>query len=52
MKKTEKQIEGTGIGEHEKAKNSQLDEEDPGSEVLKERGKNELAIKIGVKENL
>ena len=45
----------TGIGGHKKAKIPQLEEEDPGSEVMEEnykRSKDEQDFRIGMKENV
>ena len=46
---------GAGIKGHKKAKNPQLEREDPASEVMEEkhkRGKDEQGIRIETKENL
>ena len=46
---------GTGVRGHKKAKNSQLEGKDPGSEVVEEnhkRDKDEQGIRIGTKENV
>ena len=47
---------GTGIRRHEKAKDPQLEGEDPGSGVMEENhkrgGKDEQGIRTGTKENV